>query len=234
MKTKFKIIFLSTLILSLGACTEIKETFAVTPTYTTAEKANFNVQEETQLFAVGSYKINESGVEVAQMRAREQAKESLKKQISTETTNVLNSFFAEIKTKNLDISKTTIEDLSSLVASHLIKEAVETNAWNNEGKEYVVLALDKSRIPEKVKEIFVIHLKNIIEDLNNAVNKVSTEYVELSKPPVKETKKEVKEGVKEETNETSEPKVDNPDTTETSSDSATSENGEPEVYLDDF
>jgi predicted transcriptional regulator len=234
MKTKFKILFLSTLILSLGACTDIKESFAVTPTYTTEEKANFNVQEETQLFAVGSYKVNESGSEVAQMKAREQAKESLKKQISTETTNVLNSFFAEIKTKNLNISKTTIEDLSSLVASHLIKEAVETNSWNNEGKEYVALAIDKSRIPEKVKEIFVAHLKNIIEDLNNAVNKVSNEYIELSKPPVKETKKDVTEADQKESTETSKSGVDSPDSNEKPEESTTSENGEPEVYLDDF
>ena len=85
MKIKLKILLLSTLILSLGACTTLKDTFATTPTYTAVEKENFNVQEETQLFAMGSHKINESGVAVAQMKARDKAKQILDIQILDET-----------------------------------------------------------------------------------------------------------------------------------------------------
>jgi hypothetical protein len=223
MKNKLKMIFLSGLILSLGACTNLQDTFTGTPTYTEIEKANFNVQEETQLFAMGSYKVNESGTAVAKMKAKEEAEIFLKKQIFTETTNVLNSFFNEIHTKNIVVSKNTIEDLANLVSSQLINDAVTTNSWNNEGKEFIVLAIDKNRVPEKVKEIFVIHLQAIIDDLDRAVNKVSDEYLEIAKPPVviaaEETPKAEVEAIES-----------NDPVNETDTD----KNGEPEVFLEDF
>ncbi len=223
MKNKLKMIFLSGLILSLGACTNLQDTFTGTPTYTEIEKANFNVQEETQLFAMGSYKVNESGTAVAKMKAKEEAEIYLKKQIFTETTNVLNSFFNEIHTKNIVVSKNTIEDLANLVSSQLINDAVTTNSWNNEGKEFIVLAIDKNRVPEKVKEIFVIHLQAIIDDLDRAVNKVSDEYLEIAKPPVviaaEETPKAEVEAIES-----------NDPVNETDTD----KNGEPEVFLEDF
>lgn len=236
MKNKLKMIFLSGLILSLGACTNIQDTFTGTPTYTEVERSNFNVQEETQLFAMGSYKINESGTAVAKMKAKEQAETYLKKQIFNETTNVLNSFFNEVHTKNIVISKNTIEDLANLVSSKLIKEAVTANSWNNEGKEFIVLAIDKNRVPEKVKEIFVIHLQAIIDDLDGAINKVSNEYLDIAKPPVavveetpevEKTEVEVKpvdEVAKTEDIKSKDP-IENSDS---------EKNSEPEVFLDDF
>jgi len=236
MKNKLKMIFLSGLILSLGACTNIQDTFTGTPTYTEVERSNFNVQEETQLFAMGSYKINESGTAVAKMKAKEQAETYLKKQIFNETTNVLNSFFNEVHTKNIVISKNTIEDLANLVSSKLIKEAVTANSWNNEGKEFIVLAIDKNRVPEKVKEIFVIHLQAIIDDLDGAINKVSNEYLDIAKPPVavveetpKVEKTEVEVKAVDEMAKTEDIKSKDP-----IENSDSEKNSEPEVFLDDF
>jgi hypothetical protein len=230
MKNKLKMIFLSGLILSLGACTNIQDTFTGAPTYTEVEKSNFNVQEETQLFAMGSYKVNESGAAVAKMKAKEQAEIYLKKQIFTETTNVLNSFFNEVHTKNIVISKNTIEDLANLVSSELIKDAVTANSWNNEGKEFIVLAIDKNRIPEKVKGIFVTHLQAIIDDLDGAINKVSKEYLEIAAPPaaVEETP-EVKTTEVEAIDETA-----NIESNDPLNNSSSDKNAEPEVFLDDF
>jgi len=235
MKNKLKMLFLSGLILSLGACTNIQDTFTGTPTYTEIEKTNFNVQEETQLFAMGSYKVNESGTAVAKMKAKEQAEIYLKKQIFTETTNVLNSFFNEVHTKNIVISKNTIEDLANLVSSELIKDALTTNSWNNEGKEFIVLAIDKNKVPEKVKEIFVIHLQAIIDDLDGAINKVSEEYLEIAKPPVvvavEETPKAEKTEI-ETIDETA--NIKNIESNNPVDDSNSDKNAEPEVFLDDF
>lgn len=234
MKNKLKMIFLSGLILSLGACTNIQDTFTGTPTYTEVERSNFNVQEETQLFAMGSYKVNESGTAVAKMKAKEQAETYLKKQIFNETTNVLNSFFNEVHTKNIVISKNTIEDLANLVSSELIKDAVTTNSWNNEGKEFIVLAIDKNRVPEKVKEIFVIHLQAIIDDLDGAINKVSNEYLDIAKPPVaavEETPKVEEAEIKTVDSTTD---AENTEAKVPVEDSNSEKNSEPEVFLDDF
>lgn len=234
MKNKLKMIFLSGLILSLGACTNIQDTFTGTPTYTEVERSNFNVQEETQLFAMGSYKVNESGTAVAKMKAKEQAETYLKKQIFNETTNVLNSFFNEVHTKNIVISKNTIEDLANLVSSELIKDAVTTNSWNNEGKEFIVLAIDKNRVPEKVKEIFVIHLQAIIDDLDGAINKVSNEYLDIAKPPVaavEETPKVEEAEIKTVDSATD---AENTEAKDPVEDSNSEKNSEPEVFLDDF
>lgn len=233
MKNKLKMIFLSGLILSLGACTNIQDTFIGAPTYTEVEKNNFNVQEETQLFAMGSYKVNESGTAVAKMKATEQAETYLKKQIFNETTNVLNSFFNEIHTKNIVISKDTVEDLANLVSSQLIKDAVTANSWNNEGKEFIVLAIDKNRIPEKVKETFVVHLQAVIDDLDGAINKVSKEYVEIAAPPVAVEETPIVKTTEVETiNETA--KTENRKSSDPVSDSDNDKNAEPEVFLDDF
>ncbi|MCS5421516.1 MULTISPECIES: hypothetical protein [Psychrilyobacter] len=227
MKNKLKIIFLSGLILSLGACTNIQDTFTGTPTYTEIEKTNFNVQEETQLFAMGSYKVNESGTAVAKMRAEEEAEISLKKQIFTETTNVLNSFFNEIHTKNIVISKSTTSDLANLVSSQLIKDAVTTNSWNNEGREFIVLAIDKNKIPEKAKGIFVTHLEGIIDDLDGAINKVSAEYLEIANPPVVVAAEETPEAEVID-------KTENIESNDPVENSSSDKNAEPEVFLDDF
>jgi len=228
MKNKLKMIFLSGLILSLGACTNIQDTFTGAPTYTEIEKSNFNVQEETQLFAMGSYKVNESGTAVAKMKAKEQAEIYLKKQIFNETTNVLNSFFNEVHTKNIVISKNTIEDLANLVSSELIKDAVTTNSWNNEGKEFIVLAVDKNRVPEKVKGIFVTHLQAIIDDLDGAINKVSNEYLEIANPPVAVEETPEVEAIDETA------KTANIESNDPLNDSSSDKNAEPEVFLDDF
>jgi len=229
MKNKLKIIFLSGLILSLGACSNIQNTFTATPVYTETEKINFNVQEETQLFALGSYKINESGAAVANMKAEEQAKIFLKKQIFNETTNVLNLFFSEINTKSILISKNTIKDLSNLVSSELIKDTTTTNTWNNEGEEFVVLAIDKSRIPEKVKEKFVTYIQTIIDDLDSAITKVSNEYMKIDKPSIIVTTEEKFQVQQTETTNIENLELQNP------LDSLDSEkNSEPEVFLEDF
>jgi|GEM_PF-1692941 len=233
MKNKLKMIFLSGLILSLGACTNIQDTFTGTPTYTEVERSNFNVQEETQLFAMGSYKVNESGTAVAKMRAKEQAETYLKKQIFNETTNVLNSFFNEVHTKNIVISKNTIEDLANLVSSELIKDAVTTNSWNNEGKEFIVLAIDKNRVPEKVKEIFVIHLQAIIDDLDGAINKVSNEYLDIAKPPVAEVEETPKVEEAEIKTVDSTTDAENTEAKDPVENSNSEKNSEPEVFLDD-
>ena len=238
MKNKLKIIFIATLIISLGGCTNIQDTFSTTPTYREAERSNFNVQEETQLFAMGSSKVNESGTAVAKMNAEKEAKTYLKKQIFNETTNVLNSFFNEIHTKNIVISKDTVEDLSNLVSSQLIEETTQTSSWNDQGKEFIVLAIDKNKVPEKVKEIFVIYLQNIIDDLNGALNKVSKEYLEIATPPViilpKETSKtENKDNIEPKDTVEKAPQEDiKPE--DSSTEKVLEKNSEPEVFLDDF
>jgi hypothetical protein len=227
MKTKFKLIFLSTVILSLGACTNLKNSFSTTPTYTATEKTNFNVQEETQFFAMGRYSVSESGVAVAQMRAKEKAKEILKKEIFNETTSTLNSFFAEVKTKNLNVSKTTIKDLSNLVANNLIKEAKVTNSWSKDNTEFVVLAIDKSKVPKEVKDIFIVHIQDVITDLNHAIDKVSTEYNEMPQTSEVVTKLPEVTPKKEEIQDPEETKI-------TVEDNPSSDNSEPEVFLEDF
>ncbi|MEI6856899.1 hypothetical protein [Psychrilyobacter sp.] len=237
MKNKLKILFLSGLILSLGACTNIQDTFTATPTYTEIEKNNFNVQEETQLFAMSSYKINESGAAVAKMKAKEQAIISLKKQTFNEATNVLNSFFNEIYTKNIVISKNTIEDLANLASSELIKGATTTNSWNNEGKEFIVLAIDKNKVPEKAKEKFVIHLQAIIDDLDRAIDKVSNEYLDITNPiiTVVEEISQVEQieitTIDNTANIVNTEKMEPKDPVENSN---SEKNDEPEVFLDDF
>lgn len=232
MKNKLKIILLSGMILSLGACTNIQDTFTGTPAYTEIEKSNFNVQEEIQLFAMGSYQVNESGTAVAKMKAKGQAEIYLKKQIFDQSIDMLNLFFSEVHIKNIIISKNTVEDLADLVSSELTKDAITTNSWNDQGKEFVVLAVDKTKIPEKVKEKFVIHLQSIIDDLDGAITKVSNEYLEITKPTIAITEEIAEVKAVDETKNIG-PK--NPVELEDSIESSNSKkNSEPEVFLDDF
>ena len=231
MKNKVKISFLSGLILSLGACTNIQDTFTGVTTYTDAQKTNFNVQEESQLFSMGSYKINESGPAVAKMKAEEQAKTNLKKQIFNETTNVLTSFFNEINTKNILISNNIIKDLSNLVSSELIKDAKITNSWNNEGKEFIVLAIDKNKIPDKVKGKFITHLQTIIDDLDSTIYKISNEYTIIDDPSISVIKEKTPQVIESQI-KTITPENLNPQNSLNSLN--LEKNSEPEVFLEDF
>jgi len=231
MKNKLKIIFLSGLVLSLGACTNIQDTFNGATTYTDVEKNNFNVQEETQLFDIGNYRINESGPAVAKMKAEEQAKTHLKKQIFNETTNILTSFVKEINTKSVLISSNTIKDLSNLISSELMKGATITNSWKNEDKEFIVLAIDKNKISDKVKKRFITHLQNIIDNLDSTIYKVSNEYSIILDPSIS-VKKEKTSQVIESQTKTITPENLNPQNILNNLNSE--KNSESEVFLDDF
>ncbi|MGB6129500.1 MAG: hypothetical protein WBG30_12175, partial [Psychrilyobacter sp.] len=117
--------------------------------------------------------------------------------------------------------KNTVEDLANLVSSELTKDAIITNSWNDQDKEFIVLAVDKTKISKKAKEIFVIHVQAIIDDLDETITEVSNEYLEISKLPltlVKETPTLKKTQVKA--------KVGNK--------KSSKKNFEPEVFLDDF
>ncbi len=222
MKTNNKVLILLLITIIVGGCTNITETF--TSTYTDNQRVNFNVKEETQLFAVGDATVNESGSAVAKMKAKESAKEQLKKQIFSESTLVLNSLFQEIQSKSISTSKTTIEDLAGLVASNLISEASQTNTWANEGKEFVVLAIDKNVIPDTSKDVFIQHLETIIVKLKGTIEKVSNDY----------KNSDFTQSVKNNEESFDEENTTIPSISDESNFNGESSNSEPEVFLDDF
>jgi len=236
MKINLKFLFLTLLIVTLGGCTNLKDTFQMTPTYTETQKSNFKVNEKTQIFAMGSSKIGQSGEEVSKMKSRAEAESRLKKLILNESIGILNTYFTEIKNENIDISKNTIEDLANLVTSRLLKDVTETNSWKEEGADYTVLAIDKNKITDSSKSIFIIYLKDIVIDLNKAIDKISSEQIAhdnsfntpLNETPSLEKTSSIK------TIDVPTPSETSDDIPSNSTETPTEKQDESDVFLEDF
>ena len=240
MQNRFKLLFFTLFIITLSGCTALKDTFISAPTYTEIEKSNFKIDEETQYYAMGSSKISQSGEAVSKMKAKEDAEKYLRKQILNESTRLLNSYFTEIKNNNINITKGTVNDLANLITSKLMREVKETNNWKAENIYYTVLAINKNKVPESIKSTFVIYLKDIVIDLNTAIDKISSDYVSSEEvaPPIISEPAETIQSVEPVDSKN----IDNPDAIsevpkdETPKEEGTSkeEHNDPEVLLDEF
>lgn len=120
---------------------------------------------KSELYAVGSSKIDTAGSFVAEGKARTQARENLKTKISNEVATIFNVYMQNVDANTKKVYTAALPDLRNYTTDTLLLKAVEKIALVDNDKSYVVLAVNKEEISKESKFVFTEYTSNVIKKL---------------------------------------------------------------------
>ena len=120
---------------------------------------------KSELYAVGSSKIDTAGSFVAEGKARTQARENLKTKISNEVATIFNVYMQNVDANTKKVYTTALPDLRNYTTDTLLLKAVEKIALVDNDKSYVVLAVNKEEISKESKFVFTEYTSSVIKKL---------------------------------------------------------------------
>lgn len=120
---------------------------------------------KSELYAVGSSKIDTAGSFVAEGKARTQARENLKTKISNEVATIFNVYMQNVDTNTKKVYTAALPDLRNYTTDTLLLKAVEKIALVDNDKSYVVLAVNKEEISKESKFVFTEYTSSVIKKL---------------------------------------------------------------------
>jgi hypothetical protein len=182
MKKKIFILCLTASMIFAQGCTNIKSMTSSLTSATTQENIASAVDVNEEIFASGDARIEESGKGVAKMRAKQAAREELKKKVFKESETILKAYLLEINFYSKKISDQVLKDLGEYVAEGVLFGAQEKTSWSENNKMFVVLSVDKNQVPLKTKETFIGHIDSIQSKLKEVRQKIQSIPVEGESP----------------------------------------------------
>ena len=120
---------------------------------------------KSELYAVGSSKIDTAGSFVAEGKARTQARENLKTKISNEVATIFNVYMQNVDANTKKVYTAALPDLRNYTTDTLLLKATEKIALVDNDKSYVVLAVDKEEISKESKFVFTEYTSSVIKKL---------------------------------------------------------------------
>lgn len=120
---------------------------------------------KSELYAVGSSKIDTAGSFVAEGKARTQARENLKTKISNEVATIFNVYMQNVDANTKKVYTAALPDLRNYTTDTLLLKAVEKIAIVDNDKSYVVLAVNKEEISKESKFVFTEYTSSVIKKL---------------------------------------------------------------------
>ena len=120
---------------------------------------------KSELYAVGSSKIDTAGSFVAEGKARTQARENLKTKISNEVATIFNVYMQNVDANTKKVYTAALPDLRNYTTDTLLLKAVEKIALVDNDKSYVVLAVNKEEISKESKFVFTEYTSRDIKKL---------------------------------------------------------------------
>ena len=120
---------------------------------------------KSELYAVGSSKIDTAGSFVAEGKARTQARENLKTKISNEVATIFNVYMQNVDANTKKVYTAALPDLRNYTTDTLLLKAVEKIALVDNDKSYVVLAVNKEEISKESKFVFTEYTSSVIKKL---------------------------------------------------------------------
>ncbi len=120
---------------------------------------------KSELYAVGSSKIDTAGSFVAEGKARTQARENLKTKISNEVATIFNVYMQNVDVNTKKVYTAALPDLRNYTTDTLLLKAVEKIALVDNDKSYVVLAVNKEEISKESKFVFTEYTSSVIKKL---------------------------------------------------------------------
>lgn len=120
---------------------------------------------KSELYAVGSSKIDTAGSFVAEGKARTQARENLKTKISNEVATIFNIYMQNVDANTKKVYTAALPDLRNYTTDTLLLKATEKIALVDNDKSYVVLAVNKEEISKESKFVFTEYTSSVIKKL---------------------------------------------------------------------
>ncbi|WP_319370068.1 hypothetical protein [uncultured Ilyobacter sp.] len=133
-----------------------------------------SVNENEDMYIVGSAKVEDSGIEVARMKARTTAKEELKNEILKESKKIIETYLTDLDFYNKKLSDQIMTDLSEYVAEDIMTSAEEKSYWQEDGKAFVALSVKKDKIPTRTRTTFLKHLDGIMEKVKSLKERIES------------------------------------------------------------
>lgn len=161
-----KFLILLTAITVVG-CSNISVPTSLVPTtigIASQEKIAAAVSK-SELYAVGSSKIDTAGSFVAEGKARTQARENLKTKISNEVATIFNIYMQNVDANTKKVYTAALPDLRNYTTDTLLLKATEKIALVDNDKSYVVLAVNKEEISKESKFVFTEYTSSVIKKL---------------------------------------------------------------------
>lgn len=194
-------------VITAAGCSNISVPTSFTPasiSVVSQEKIAAAVSK-SELYAVGSSKIDTAGSFVAEGKARTQARENLKTKISNEVATIFNAYMQNVDANTKKVYSAALPDLRNYTTDTLLLKATEKIALVDNDKSYVVLAVDKEDISKESKFVFTEYTSSVIKKLETVKTLVGKSNAGLpieiiddapiSFSPQKENSKAVKKDV---------------------------------------
>ena len=141
--------------------------------FQTIIETSVNLEEE--LYSIGSFKIEESGVKVARMKAVDEANELLNEKVKKESRKILQKFSSSADIYEKKLNKHIIENLSEYVAKKVLQDVTPKKEWEYDtGEIFVLVSIPKEDIVAETKIIFVEHLDKVLSDLKKVRQEISS------------------------------------------------------------
>lgn len=159
---------------------------------------------KSELYAVGSSKIDTAGSFVAEGKARTQARENLKTKISNEVATIFNVYMQNVDANTKKVYTAALPDLRNYTTDTLLLKATEKIALVDNDKSYVVLAVNKEEISKESKFVFTEYTSSVIKKLETVKTLVGKSNAGLPIEIIDDTpvsfspKKENSENIKKE------------------------------------
>ena len=152
---------------TIAGCSNISVPTSLVPTtigIASQEKIAAAVSK-SELYAVGSSKIDTAGSFVAEGKARTQARENLKTKISNEVATIFNVYMQNVDANTKKVYTAALPDLRNYTTDTLLLKATEKIALVDNDKSYVVLAVNKEEISKESKFVFTEYTSSVIKKL---------------------------------------------------------------------
>ena len=142
-----------------------------------------SVNPEEELYSIGGFKIEESGIKVARMKAVEEANELLNEKVKKESHKLLQNFSGNADIYEKKLNKHIIESLSEYVAKKVLQDVTPKKEWEYDtGEIFVLISVAKEDVVDETKNIFVEHLDKVLSDLKKVRQEISSYEVGDKKP----------------------------------------------------
>ena len=164
---KFLILIIVAISAGCSNMPSLPTSFTPTSISVVSQEKIASVVSKSELYAVGSVKIDTAGSFVAEGKARTQAREDLKVKISNEVATIFNSYMKNVDANTKKVYTSALPDLRNYTTDTLLLKAKEKIALVDNDKSYVAIAVNKEDIAKESKFVFTEYTSSVIKKLEN-------------------------------------------------------------------